>query len=235
MEEILPLKNIKNNPELKPGYDIIKIKSSGRTILRRKKRKVKWDEKVLSRNEILAMINKIPSDMGRFKGKGKMYRALISLLYLTGARINELLTIKKSQFEFMEDQKTGIKYMIVSNIPILKRKPLRYRTQFMRKDFEAEFIQHIRIWLSELTIDDAPLFNIKSSRAWQIVEKYTGMYDHYFRHVRNTDLIRFYGFNSYWLQRWNGWSRISSSEPYVNLVSQDLKEKILKIKPSQQL
>lgn len=223
------------NQELKPEvssatHDRIKIKSSGRTIVRKKKRKIEWGEKILSRNEILAMISKIPKDFRRFENKGLMYRALISLLYLTGARINELLTIKKSQFEFTQDQETGIKYVIVNNIPTLKRKPMQYRTQFMRKDIEEEFIEHVRLWMAELTNDDALLFPINSSRAWQIVEKYTGKWDHYFRHARNTDLARLYGFNSYWLQKWNGWSRISSSEPYVNLVAEDLKEKVLGVK-----
>ncbi|HEB46957.1 MAG TPA: site-specific integrase [Candidatus Pacearchaeota archaeon] len=215
-------------------YDRIKIKSSGRTIIRRKKRKVGDMEKLLSRSEILAMISKIPAEIARFGKKGLMYRALIALLYLTGARINELLTLKKSQFEFMQYPKTGIKYMVISNIPTLKRKTPLPRTQFMRKDIEEDFINHAKAWMNELTAEDALLFPIKASRAWQIVEKYTGMFDHYFRHVRNGDLVRLYGFNSYWLQRWNGWARITSGENYVHLIAEDLKEMIMGIEKKEE-
>lgn len=230
MEEIPNFSNgEKRSEDDSRGYDKIKIKSSGRVIKRKKKRKANENAKVLSRNEILAMINKIPDGKANFSDKGMMYRALISLLYLTGARINEVLTIKKSQFEFTQDQKTGIKYMIVSNIPTLKRKGKHLRSQFMRKDFEHDFIVHVKKWIDELATEDALLFPISDSRAYQIVLKYTEMYPHYFRHVRNIDLVRHYGFNSYWLQRWNGWKKISSSEAYVHLVAQDLKEKILGI------
>jgi len=211
-------------------HDEIKIKSQDRTVVRRKKRGANLNAKVLSRNEILAMIKNIPDKMGGFQNKGKMYKAMISLLYMTGARINELLTLKKSQFEFTEDQETGMKYLVINNIPTLKRKVKFPRSQFMRKDIEGNFIDFVKVWMNELTSDDALLFPIKDSRAWQIVFKYTGMFPHYFRHVRNIDLVRLYGFNSFWLQRWNGWSKLQSSESYVNLVGEDLKNKILEVK-----
>ncbi len=230
MKGIPNISERENNPwGTSKGYDRIRIKSSGRTIVRRKKRKIEDVGKLLSRSEILALIDKIPIEIARFGKKGLMYRALIALLYLTGARINELLTLKKSQFEFMAHPKTGIKYMVVSNIPTLKRKTPHPRTQFMRKDIEEKFINHVKVWMNELTAEDAILFPIKASRAWQIVFKYTGMFDHYFRHVRNGDLIKLYGFSSYWLQRWNGWARITTGEKYVHLIAEDLKEMILGI------
>ena len=198
-------------------------------IVKGKKRKVTQDEKILSRNEILAMIQAIPINIGNFEKQGLMYRALIAMLYLTGARINELLTIKKSQLEYAETN--GIKYLIINNVVTLKRREKFLRPFFLRKDFEEEFIKHVRAWLAEIYTDDELIFKIKSARAWQIVEKYTGKWDHYFRHVRNIDLVRYYGFNSYWLQRWNGWAKLQSGENYVHLVGQDLKEKILDINP----
>lgn len=210
------------------SYDRIVLKKSGRVIMRKKKRKTKEGEiKILSREEILAMIEKIPIAQGTFEMKGLMYRALVALLYLTGARINELLTIKKDQFEFMEDKATGIKYLVINNIPTLKRGEKIYRPQFLRKDFEEPFIKHVLAWRKELHEPDALLFPLTDARAYQIVKQYTGMYNHYFRHVRNTDLVRYYGFNTHYLKQWNGWKDGKSGEFYVNLIGEDLKQRIL--------
>lgn len=213
----------------KKTHDKIRIKESGKVIIRKKKRRASDEDKLLSRNEILTMIENIPANIGKFEKKGLMYRALIAMLYLTGARISELITIKKNQFEYAESR--GIKYLIINNVPTLKRRDKFFRPFFLRKDFEEPFIRHVRVWLDELFNEDQLLFPFNSSRAWQIVEKYTGKYDHYFRHVRSIDLVRYYGFNSYWLQRWHGWKKLQSGEAYVHLVGQDLKDMILDIKP----
>jgi hypothetical protein len=113
----------------------------------------------------------------------------------------------------------------------LKRRDKYFRPFFLRKDFEEQFISHVRAWLKVIPSDEGLLFNMNASRAYQIVLKFSGKYPHYFRHVRNIDLVRYYGFNSYWLQRWNGWKKLQSGEAYVHLVGQDLKEQVLGVNP----
>jgi len=224
------------NEVSKKTHDRIKIKSSDRIIIRKKKRKVSDEEKVMSRQEILSLIEKIPKDIARFENKGLMYRTLIALLYLTGARISELLTVKKNQFEYAFDR--GVKYLIINNVPTLKsrsKSESKYRPFFLRKDFEEPFINHVRAWLNELISDDELVFKINPSRSHQIVKEYTGKFPHYFRHVRSIDLVRYYGFNSYWLQRWHGWARINSAEAYVKLLGEDLKDHVLSINPSRKI
>jgi integrase len=210
-------------------HDLIQKKD--RIIVRQKKRKTKEMNNLLSRQEILSMIERIPVNVGKFEGVGLMYRALISLLYLTGARINELLTIKKSQFEFTTEPKTGLQILVINNVPTLKRGEKHYRPFFLRRDFEEGFLKHVTARLAELATDDAMVFPIHSSRAWQIVKQYTGGYNHYFRHVRNTDLVRYYGFSSHFLQKWNGWKDAKSGDFYVNLANQDLKDKVMNTEP----
>lgn len=208
-------------------YDTIKQKNRGIIIHRKKKRKSKESVKLLSRGEILSFIDKIPEAHGNFKTRGLMYRALVSLIYLTGARVSELLTLKKEQLEFTCTEKENQKYLIINNVPTLKRKEKIFRALFLRKDFEDPFIKHLLAWLPEV-LQEEKIFNINSSRAYQIIFKYTGMYPHYFRHVRNTDLVRYYGLNSHYLRAWNGWKSIRSSEFYVSLANEDLKDRILK-------
>jgi integrase len=211
-------------------HDIIK-KVSGQIIIRQKKRKTKDLERIISRQEIISMIDKIPEDSGKFERKGMMYRALIAMLYLTAGRINEILTIRKNQLEYSTDKKTGLQYLVINNVPVLKRKEKVYRPFFLRRDFEEPFLKYILAWTKELTSDEALLFPLNASRAWQIVKKYTGGYNHYFRHVRNTDLVRYYGFSSHFLQKWNGWKDGKSADFYVNLVNEDLRDKVLSTEP----
>ena len=133
-------------------------------------------------------------------------RALLALLALTGCRISELLSILKSQVDIQDE------WVIIRNILTLKRWKRKYE-----RYLDAEGIQRKRcIWkerehilidkplpregvLSCLTnifleyydiSKKGPLFDISRGRAWQIVNKLTGKWCHYFRSQRISYLIR---------------------------------------------
>jgi len=132
-------------------------------------------------------------------------RALLALLALTGCRISELLSVLKSQVEIQDE------WVIIRNILTLKRWKRKYE-----RYLDAEGIQRKRcIWkerehilvdkplprkgilacLTNIFLEyydiakKGPLFDISRGRAWQIVNRLTGKWCHYFRSQRISFLV----------------------------------------------
>jgi integrase len=206
----------------------------------------------LSRGEILEMINKIPEDIGRLKGRGLKYRALISFLYLTGARVSEIVgrkktkikingieedvipvtPLKKSQIELIkrinnQDQEEISFY--IHNLITLKRRKFKARDILLRDKFEHEFLKHFYLYFKTLPNEDSIIFQMSRKQARDIVYKYTGKSPHYFRHYRNYDLLRYYKFDGFMLRAWNNWSSSRSADVYLDKLNPILIERIQSI------
>ena len=113
----------------------------------------------------------------------KRDRALVSLLYLTGGRINEVLNLRKSQFDFKEDPE----FIVIKDFEISKRNKQTIQKEGIPKidiplprvgTFER-FTDLVTDYLDILSKDK--LFNIGRCRAWSIVNCMTGKWCHYFR------------------------------------------------------
>jgi len=133
-------------------------------------------------------------------------RALLALLALTGCRISELLSVLKSQVEIQDE------WVIIRNIFTLKRWKRKYEKYLDEKGIQRKRCiwkerEHILVdkplpregvlaCLTNIFLEyydiakKGPLFDISRGRAWQIVNKLTGKWCHYFRSQRISFLCR---------------------------------------------
>lgn len=165
-------------------------------------------------------------------------QALCSVLYLTAARINEIVRdFKGTQIQERQQERDGRVYDFIDFVNVLtlkkrKNRPLDYyrRTIPVIVDKYTEPFFDILNAYIETSMADKPdeaiLFR-KTSRAYQWhIEKYCKPYfAHWFRAARNTHLISIYNFNTYRLLKWNNWSNSRHADVYVNLSGQDLIDK----------
>jgi len=104
-------------------------------------------------------------------------KALISLLYLLCARIGEVLRLKREQFEELKD------VVLVKNFRVEKNSlnPIRDDWVLPKKGRLRSFTSFVTEYLEKLPKDRNTIFQIKRSRAHQIVKKITGKWPHWFR------------------------------------------------------
>lgn len=126
----------------------------------------------------------------------KRDRGLVSLLYLSGLRINEVLRIKKSQFSYEDPD-----FVVIEDVKISKRKkrtiqtegipvidvPLPLAVEDRGGEFQLGYFTEVI--LSYVDVAEEDLFKISTARAWAIVKHMTGKWCHYFRSQRISHLI----------------------------------------------
>lgn len=125
----------------------------------------------------------ITGDTWPYKTKTDFYytrdKALMSLCFLTMGRIHEVLTLRKSQFDF--NSIPG--FLVIHNILIGKRSK-KTVSQFGKTyidlgiSLDNRFLPFITEHLSQV---DDKLFNFSRYRAWTIIKYVTGKWCHYFR------------------------------------------------------
>lgn len=134
--------------------------------------------------------NWIENQLDKYRGqKAQRNRALFLTIFKTGGRINEVLSLKRSNITQDED------YIIVVNM--MKEKDSEYETYFPLKIPKKEplnkewvdWINQSRSWLFPSSKkDDKPLSYI---RAYQIITK-RGTYPHFLRSQRSSMEIAYY-------------------------------------------
>lgn len=205
----------------------------------------------LQRYEILERIQQI-------KGyKATRNKALISLLYLTGCRIEEVCTYileRRLDRTISKTDKDGKKVQVRE--PIFTRK--KVGDSIKKKQFEYTrdtiIIHNVRCLKRRkratrsipivVTRQEEPfikyimdylntlkpedkLFPITRARANQILEK-VELYPHYLRHLRATHLVTNNGFDTEHLKKFFGWSSGDTAANYVHLNVTDLVQKLRK-------
>lgn len=209
-------------------------------------KELEGDIRSLDRHEVL-------SKLERLKGEfAERNQALGAFLYLTGCRIEEVLSYRKERNlnRVMLDKKTGQKvstpiiktiemgqpllrrqlvfedsYIRVDTVRCLKRRKQVYRTLVIPiNKLELPFINMFTKYAGPLE-PEAVLFPIKRARAYQIFSK-VGLFPHYFRHMRSTVLSTDYAFSPTDLKHFHGWRSSASGDSYVHLNFQDLLKKM---------
>lgn len=171
-----------------------------------------------SRQELLNIVNKIYN---------LEHRAFICFMYLTGARISEVVKeVKKYQLEYQTINK--VPFLIVNNVKTLKRRTPVYRRipiPLTRKEggFVKSFIDYV-----EPLPKETVLFNFSRKFAWKLIRDKTYLFPHYLRHVRLTHLKTEYGYDALDLKQFTGWKDTRPAEVYAHLDVRNIAEKMTK-------
>lgn len=116
-------------------------------------------------------------------------RALLATLYLTAGRINEVLQINKSQFDFIDDD-----FIIIRDFEISKRKAMILQSEGIPKvdiplPREGTMKPFTLLLMTYYAIGPEHLFNIGRRRAHQLCRHMTGKWCHWFRSQRLSYLM----------------------------------------------
>lgn len=172
------------------------------------------EQKALKKEEVKALVRGAESLRDK---------ALISVLYLTGARVSEIVgELKRSDILFNQEIK-GKEYTLFTNIPTLKRReqrPLR-RSVPANEEKEAFFLNVIKRYVR--FIDREVLFPISRQRAWQLLKR-AGVYagrdlKNPLRHDRLTHLSTIERFSSLRLRQFTG--RKTEPQEYSHMSVED--------------
>jgi len=155
------------------------------------RRTLAYIDRYLDPDEIYNMIMNAP--VWAYKRKKEFYekrdRALLCLLYMLGCRINELLMLRKSQFDFSDPE-----FIIIRNFRISKRKRRTIQREGVPQvdlplPREGRLSKFTKTILDYYDVAEERMFNIGRVRAWQIVKYMTGKWCHYFRSQRLSYLV----------------------------------------------
>ena len=195
---------------------------------------------VPTQTELLNWINNL---------KRERDRALVSCLYLTGARINEILNkLKAEHIEIVRIE--GDRFVIFKNIITEKKRNKKSQRRnipvILDKNKENEFWKILNNYMKQLP-SNKPIFNMTSTRAYQIINAWLKLFKettpkkkkskrkvsffdgcHYLRHVRNTHLATLYDYSEFDLKKHNNWSSTQPAAVYTHLKVGDLVSKLKK-------
>jgi integrase len=149
------------------------------------------------------------------------WQLLACLMYLTGARVSEVLDLNKSSFTLDERNDPEGKYVIVS-IKTLKQEEIRYRNVLINRNHDSWALELIQSFfdkypgdkLFSMYGDDSRL--ISRNFAWKEIKDRTGYRNHFFRHGRATNCERELGMDSGDLMVMFGWKTPYMTSIYVH-------------------
>lgn len=194
-------------------------------------------------SDLVRLWNKMPNIMrkNRPKSNEKIINrnlALISALYITGGRASEVAEIKLKDISF-EDSWIYIRLINRKN-KINKRKEIM--ADF---DIEKPFIKwlvkyyHYRInQTDDLETYLFPMMQgeveydtpLRQTAIYNNTTRYVGINPHFFRKLRASHLLEYYGLGVKELQQYLGWSSVLSSEPYLRISKAGIKKSYLQHK-----
>lgn len=164
------------------------------------------------------------------------HRALWVLEYLTGGRVSEIVRrIKKRQFSFVK--RRGRDFMMIEGMWTAKNPKHPKRNLPVPFFRERELVGMLVEYLDTLKSDDV-LFDFSRQFAWKIIRPILMEHkersdnpmmngNHFFRHSRNTDLVRLYGYTDQDLTKWNGWTDPRPARNYSHLRWGDLADRMI--------
>jgi len=172
---------------------------------------LKKEKETLTRKEIDFMIR---------HAKKLRDKAFVAFLYLTGARISEVVrSVKKEDFRKEGD-------FLLVRIKTLKnrRQPMRILGMPLEDPYTRIVLQYVT------KAPDGPLWNFSRQYAWRLLKSLGGekVHPHIFRHTRLTHCVVYGNMHEFDLMRFAGWSNIKPAYTYVHMSWRDLLGKIKK-------
>lgn len=105
-------------------------------------------------------------------------RLFVFLLFVCGARISEVLSLRKMDFDISRDKMT-----LLITIPTEKSKQIHERGLDILIDVHKELILQLLDYVDKLESDEEKLFKFSRNRGWRIVKRFNPEYfPHLFRH-----------------------------------------------------
>jgi len=149
------------------------------------------------------------------KASSRRDRCLVSLLYLTGARISEILELKGKDIQIEEDE---------IRISIRPKKTGDYgpvsKSQDLILDKKGKFVACI-IEHSKTKKAEESIINMTRQRAWQIIRELSGVSPHFFRYSRVVQLLD-KGYSLDQVRKWIG--RKTQPVEYSSATESEIKE-----------
>lgn len=154
-----------------------------------------------------------------------MWKALFALVYLTGARIGEILKVTTPE-DFKMIERDGKKILLVTlyNEKNRKRK-IKKIPIYPITENERILTNYIIEFVNTFGEKEKPLWNISHQRAYKIFLKYLNMNPHFLRHLRLTHLVTDFNFNEHELKMFAGWSDTRPASAYIELRWTDILKK----------
>jgi len=152
----------------------------------------------------------------------KKVRALFSILYLTAARISEVVRrMEKKDIEIIE--KDGKKIMLVT---LFNEKNKQRKIKKIPINIEKEYPLVVAFLEYVDSIEDDVIFKFSRKHAFKLLRKYVGVNPHYIRHIRLTHLVTEFNFNEYELKIFAGWTDTRPAKSYIEMRWSDLIKKL---------
>lgn len=178
--------------------------------------------KIPERTILLSTIKKY-----RHTSLGARDRALASFLYLTGARVSEIVKVTKKE-DVKEVEFSGVPFVYVYNVPCLKRQTaVLPRTIPINLEKEESLYGMVRVYMDTLPNDTDVLFPMSRINAYKRIRKIDdAWWNHFLRHCRLTHLTQD-GMRIPKLKQFTGWSSMSPADKYIHTQVEDVARDML--------
>ena len=180
----------------------------------------KYQMTVLKQQKDIPTPNDIVLVARRFKKPRD--QALFIILYLTAARISEVIgTLYRKDINKVELNSRSITLFRLNN----RKNPKRFFKDVpIPYDKEKELMDILNPWLDTFDMESM-LFPFSKTRGYQIMKKNTGWNPHWLRHLRLTHLAVYQDMNDQLLSKFAGWSDSRPSKSYVEMKWKDILQK----------
>lgn len=152
-------------------------------------------------------------------------RALFSILYLTGARIDEVArSLRKKDIEIIERDGRKIALFTLRNE---KHKNRRFKQIPipLDREIEKEIFKLAIPHLDTLQLDEY-VWDYIGDYGRRLLVREIGINSHWLRHIRASHLVTYYDFNEHLLMLFMGWTDGRPAKHYMELRWFDLLQKI---------
>jgi len=152
------------------------------------------------------------------------YKALFIMLYLTAARISEVVGITNNKH--IETVIKGSRPWLLIRLENRKNRERKFKEILIPLDYplQEKELAYMLMHFLEQYGDETILFPMTKNAAYYYFKKYTGWNCHLIRHLRCTHLMTMYGIDPELLKKMAGWSDLRPAKYYINLVTDDLME-----------
>lgn len=155
-------------------------------------------------------------------------KAFISFLYLTGARIGEVVRRFNVGNILIQKEQGQIIYIFRIYIEKKRTSSQGYRNVPIPYESYKEYIEAIKDYILVARIkDDMTLFPFSRVTGWKKCENWLGFNPHWLRHTRITHLVQEYGFTDQQLVAWTGWKDSRPASTYTHLNWKNLVQNLL--------